>query len=722
MRYRVWIWLLLVWPAWAQPIEVALFEGGEGLDFFQRCAAAMGQVTCQGDPRISEKLRIRLLEGHPPEVTNASLPFDQLIEKGKIQPLDAWLDGPNWDGSGRWGDDFLPGSLDRFRKNGHVYGIPLQYTVQACYFNRAQFRAHGWRPPESWEEWTRLCSQIEATGQSAIAFQGRYTYYASPLIQHCYYYLAGPRAYAEQFALKPGCFDNPAMIESLQRVQQLARQHFQPGALGMSHTEAQLEFLQGHAAMLVCGSWFKSEMRDKIPPGFELGEFALPRPSSSRVAPAAQVGAGYFFVFSESARPARGVDYLRLITSRSQAERLAQTQDLPVAVRGANDRLSDDLDGLKKILEDSRASFGEGMGSTHPGMAQVWSDVRFDLLQGRATPAELARRLEAGATRLRSGPGPSAYPLRPWLFLAGLATLWLVGKGSGRPAATPLRSLPWTDALWLAGPPLLLYLVFFCLPGLAALAGCLTRWDGLTQPGWAGLANFQQLLSNSPRFWQALANNLFLMACIPALVTLWSLIFAVLLQPDRPVHRFLRGLYFLPNLLGIGGILVWQQLYHPQGPLNGVLVALGAKGMANFTWLSQDHLYPSLLPLALWSAGGFQLVLCGAALSQVPGDLVDAARLEGATPWQQFWAVSWPSLRPTILAGYFLLLIGAVKSFETIWLFTNQEPTTQVHVLGTLLVQTAFAEFNLGEATALAVILLALVLALQRVLNRLEEE
>ena len=115
-------------------------------------------------------------------------------------------------------------------------------------------------------------------------------------------------------------------------------------------------------------------------------------------------------------------------------------------------------------------------------------------------------------------------------------------------------------------------------------------------------------------------------------------------------------------------------------------------------------------------------MLCSAALSQVPNDLVDAARLEGATPWQQFWAVSWPSLRPTILAGYFLLLIGAVKSFETIWLFTNQEPTTQVHVLGTLLVQTAFAELNVGEATALAVLLLLLVLALQRALNRLEAE
>ncbi|MBS2038481.1 extracellular solute-binding protein [bacterium] len=722
MRCWVWLWLLLAWPAWGQPIEVALFEGGEGLDFFQRCARRMGNVHCQGDPRISEKLRIRLLEGKPPEVTNASLPFDQLIEKGKILPLDAWLDGPNWEGTGRWRDDFLPGSLDRFSQAGHVYGVPLQYTVQACYYSRSQFRAHGWQPPQTWEEWTRLCDRIQRTGQAALAFQGRYTYYASPLIQHCYYYLAGPQAYADQFRLKPGSFDNPAMIRALEMVQQLALQHFQEGSMGMSHTEAQLEFLQGHAAMLVCGSWFKSEMRDKIPAGFELAEFPLPPPSGCRVPPAAQVGAGYFFVFSESARPDRGVDYLRLITSRARAEELVRSQDLPVAIRGANRQLSSDLNGLKQILEEAQASFGEGMSSTHPGMAQVWSDLRFDLLTARATPAVLARRLEDAASRLRAGPGPAKYPLRPWLFVLGLAGLWLLGKGATSNQAPQRPRLPWSDAVWLAAPPLFLYLCFFCLPGLGALLAALSSWDGLTRPAWAGLSNFQQLLGNSPRFWQALGNNLFLMACIPSLVTLWSVLFAVLLQPERPAHRFLRGLYFLPNLLGIGGILIWQQLYHPQGPLNRLLVALGAQNMANFTWLSQDHLYPSLLPLALWSAGGFQLVLCSAALSQVSEDLVDAARLEGATPWQQFWAVSWPSLRPTVLAGYFLLLIGAIKSFETIWLFTNQEPTTQVHVLGTLLVQTAFAELNLGEATALAVILLGLVLVLQRLLNRLELE
>jgi len=705
MRWWMWLWLLS-YRCLAQPVEVALFEGGEGLAYFQRCAAEMGGVQVYGDPRISEKLRIRLLEGKPPEVTNANLPYEQLASKGKLLALDAWLDGPNWDHNGRWRDDFLPGSL-------RPYGIPLQYTVQAVYYDRALFRKHGWQVPADWGQWLRLCTQVEASGRAALAFQGRYTYYASPLIHHAYYHLAGAQAYGEQLQLRPGSFDNPAMVESLRLVQELAREHFQPGSLGMSHTEAQLEFLQGHAAMLVCGSWFKSEMRDKIPAGFELAEFPIPPPLGSSGGDAVQVGAGYFYVFSQSAQPALGVDYLRFITRRSQAARLVQAQDLPVAVVGANRYLSPDLAGLASMLENARTSFGEGMTATNPGMVQVWSDVRFELLQGQLGPAQLAQQLEAGAARLRSSSFQVIYPWRPWLL--GALLLGLFGLRRRVLLMGSLVRLPARDCWLLAAPPLLIYALFFLLPALAALVASACEWDGLSPPRWVGLLNFRQLLQASPRFWQALANNLFFMACIPTMVTLWSLLFAVLLQPDLGRHQLLRAVYFFPNLLGIGSILVWQQLYHPQGPLNRLL------GWRNYTWLSQDHLYASMLPLALWSAAGFQLVLCSAALTQVPVELYEAARLDGANRWQQFWAVSWPYLRNTVLAGYFLLLISAVKSFETVWLFTNQEPTTQVHVLGTLLMQTAFAELRLGEATALAVILLALVLGLQAALSRWEE-
>lgn len=729
---RLLLWTLLLSclcaPIGARtPVEIALFEGGEGLEYFQRCAAAFPDVDAYGDPRISEKLRIRLLEGKPPEVTNANLPYPRLIATGQLLPLDRWLDGPNWSGTGRWRDDFLPGSLSRFQVDGATYGIPLQYTVQAVYYDRRMFRAHGWTVPRTWAEWTALCEQVRKAGLAPLAFQGRYTYYATPLIDHAYYHLAGRQAYLDQLALKPGAFNNPAMVRSLELVQKLAREEFQAGSLGMSHTEAQLEFLQGRAAMIVCGSWFKSEMRDRFPPGFELGEFPIPLPSKSSEDPrAVQVGAGYFFVFRSSGHPARGVDYLRYLTAPEHVRELVRAQDLPVAITRANQELSPALSDIATMLEQAHSSFGSGMAATDPGMVQVWSDVRFDLLHGRATPAELAERLEKAAAELRhEAANPwyvePRYRWRPWILCLALVGLAALGRRSGL-GTLPARRLPKADLVWLALPPLLLYGLFFLLPSLFSLFGCLWKWDGLGEPQWAGLYHFRVLLQSSERFWQALGNNLFLMACVPTLVTLWSLLFAALLQRNRPLDAWLRALYFFPHLLGIGSILVWQQLYHPQGPLNQLLSELGLTQFQDYPWLSQDHLYPSLLPIALWSAGGFQLVLTSAAMSQVPQDLHEAAVLDGASAVQRFRAVTWPHIRSTVLAGYFLLLISAVKSFESVWLLTNQEPTTQTHVLGTLLMQTAFAELNLGQATAVAVLLLLVVLALQAALSRGEIE
>ena len=99
----------------------------------------------------------------------------------------------------------------------------------------------------------------------------------------------------------PGSFANPEYVTALGLIQRTAQEYFQPGALGMSHTESQLEFFLGHTAMVFCGSWLKSEMMGKIPDGFRLGAFNLPVVEGGAGEPGAiYTGAGYYFVFSVS--------------------------------------------------------------------------------------------------------------------------------------------------------------------------------------------------------------------------------------------------------------------------------------------------------------------------------------------------------------------------------------------------------------------------------------
>lgn len=716
---RIWmvLWLLsLTLVGRAGPPEVALFEGGEGLTYFRQCASLFDGLAFSGDPRMSEKIRIRLLEGHPPEVTNANLPYDRLIDQGKILDLSPWLRDPQTN----WEKTFLPGSLDRYRRGQAVYAIPVQYVVYACYYDRRLFRQHGWQPPKDWDEWLQLCQQVQQQGLAPLAFPGRYAFYLHPLIQHNLYHLGGADVYQRSFQLQPGSFDHPAMRESLRRVGELAANYFQPGFTGMSHTEAQMEFLGGRAAMYVCGSWFKSEMASKVPADFELGQFPIPPPPDSLQSPRAlQVGASYFFVFANAKHPELGVQYLQALTDPNRIRQLVREQDLPVAIAGANQALSPDLEGLSAMLASSTESFGEALHRTHPGMAQVWSDVHNDLLFQRVPPDPLAQKLEAEAARLRQPPSPSNRSLLWFIPPLALLLLGLLPFQRG-PRPGTLGHLPRPDGLLLVGLPLLLYLGFFLGPGLSALPLSALEWDGLSPPQWCGGANFQQLFS-SPGFLRACLNTGYLMLTIPLLVTLWALVFSVFLQGRSRSNRSLRALFFFPNLLGIGAILVWQQIYHPQGPLNAVLAGIGLSGLENFAWLSQPHLYTSLLPLALWSASGLPLLMLGAALTQTPQELYEAAQLEGANGWQQFWLVSWPHIRPTVWACIFLLVVSSLKSFETIWLLTHQQPSSQVHVLGTLMVQLAFVEFKMGPAVALAVLMLGLVLVLKACLASTEE-
>ncbi len=179
----------------------------------------------------------------------------------------------------------MPGSLDRYEYEGRIYGIPLFYSIYAVWYNKNMFAEHGWQPPSTWHEFFVLCEQIRAADIWPLAFQGRYPGYIGSVIDNAYYHLAGPERYYEQKELAPGSFDNPEFVEALRLVQRTGQEYFQPGALGMSHTESQLEFFLGHTAMVFCGSWLKSEMLGKIPDGFRLGAFNFPRTEPTKADP-----------------------------------------------------------------------------------------------------------------------------------------------------------------------------------------------------------------------------------------------------------------------------------------------------------------------------------------------------------------------------------------------------------------------------------------------------
>jgi raffinose/stachyose/melibiose transport system permease protein len=732
----------------AAELDIPVFSGGYGIAFYEQTARLFEEqrpgvkVNLYGDPRIQDKLRVRIIDGHYPDAASASnVLWPALARAGRILDLTPFLDTRNWEGDTRWGDTFLPGALDAWRIDGRVYGLPFTYACWSIFYNEGLFRAHGWTEPRTWDEFFALCEKIRATGIAPLSLPGSRWLYPDAFLRAAYYNLAGLTGWQAVNDLKPGARLDPRYVRSAELLQRITRDYTQPGWEGATHTGAELALLEGRAAMTVSGSWLVSEMQGKIPDGFELGVMNFPVFVDGVADPTTiQTGADCFFVFAtgDPERERLTVDFLRFLTSRARAEAFVRAQDAPVAVRGVPVAMfSPRMRETAAMIAQAREAFNMPQTMLQPpAIRQALVDESQRLTTGQISPRQFAERVEAAAARDRADlaePGrvEIRHPVAGTLLLAALGgtALWFgsrqLRKGNrGRKAddgaeATFAR-LRAPVALGFVGPALLFYAGLVLLPGLTALGWAFTRWDGIGLRSWAGLLNFKRLLFESDAFWVALRNNLFLML-VPALIVVpLALLFATL------IHRGVRGgavfrvVFLFPNMLGgIAATLLWLNAYEPHGGLvNAGLVALGGafdsawlRSFDNFPWLAPAHLYAALIPIYLWMACGFNLILYLAAMEGIDPQLYEAAEIDGAPRWRQFFTITLPLIWESIVISAVFLVIGGLNAFEMIWLLTSQEPDTTTHTLGTLMVTAMFKDFDIGRATALAAILFLLVLA-----------
>ncbi|MEQ9461348.1 MAG: extracellular solute-binding protein [Phycisphaeraceae bacterium] len=689
------------------------------------------KIDLVSDPRIVDKVRVRILEGSFPELSDAPVNYGRLIEAGKVQPLDRFLDEPLGPGQPTWRETFLPGSFDRFRYNGQNYGIPLWYSTYGFWYNRKLFREKGWQIPETWDQLLALCEQIKAEGDgiAPIAFQGQYPQYLHQLINTTLYQLGGRDYFEAMQKGEPGTYDHPVMIEMLRLVRQLAEEHFQPGAEGMSHTQAQLEFFRGNAAMVMCGTWLLTEMADQIPDDFEVGFFKYPYVPGPNAEPTAICGGtGYYFIFSAAPNPEAAVRFMQFATSPEQAAFIAGNEHRPVAIRGVNQTaLPPDLREVAAVLETVTSIFAATPDDDFAEINQQWQDVRTRILEARDfDPAAEARFLEEAATKIRAEKAnPDSITVRHsvkpiiLLSLLGAGVIYVLittvlqirsaYSGRNKVEAAGMRVRISAVALFLL-PAVAFYSLFVVIPSISSFGWSLQRWDGLTDMQPVGLLHFERLLFEDDGFWIALRNNLFIMFVIPAFVIPLALFLATCLSRGVWGSWLFRIVFFFPNLLGVAAILLWQQMYNPAGgPINEGLVWLGFESFQNYAWLSQQNLYWSLIPMMIWAACGFNMVLYLAAMQSIPESLYEAAEIDGATPWHQFWTITIPLIWEALSVSIVFLVIAGMKAFEVIWLLTNQSPNTQTHVIGTRMVWAMFSEFKVGQAAAIAVLLFIMV-------------
>jgi len=265
---------------------------------------------------------------------------------------------------------------------------------------------------------------------------------------------------------------------------------------------------------------------------------------------------------------------------------------------------------------------------------------------------------------------------------------------------------------WLFLAPALVLLGIFVLYPILYLA-CLSFTQGsFTRDGlhWVGLRNYWRLLVN-PDFWQVLGNTAYftIATVIPALVIPLGL--AVLLNRTVALRGLLRTAYFIPSITSLVAVgLGWRWLFQTEGPVNAMLTWIGLPAIP---WLSSTvWAMPVLILLSIWKQLGFNMVVFLAGLQTIPPSRYEAAELDGANGWQQFWHITLPGLRPTLIFAAVTTAIFTLRSFEQPYVITGGGPLNSTNLLVYYIYNEAFSQFDFGYAAAAATVLLALTLVL----------
>jgi len=268
---------------------------------------------------------------------------------------------------------------------------------------------------------------------------------------------------------------------------------------------------------------------------------------------------------------------------------------------------------------------------------------------------------------------------------------------------------------WLIG-----FLIFVVGPIVTSFYLSFTEYDILSAPEWVGLDNYVQMLTDDQRFLTALkVTFLFVFISVP-LKLVFALFIAMIFNTDRKGVGFYRTVYYIPSIIGgsVAVAIMWRQLFGLEGAVNGMLAWFGIQGT---NWVaSPDYALWTLILLVVWQFGSPMLIFL-AGLKQIPTELYEAAMVDGANPWQKFIRITIPMLTPVIFFNLVMQMINGFTTFTQSFLVTQGGPMDRTLFYAVYLYETAFGHFEMGYASAMAWLLLAIIAVFTALIFRSSE-
>ena len=295
-----------------------------------------------------------------------------------------------------------------------------------------------------------------------------------------------------------------------------------------------------------------------------------------------------------------------------------------------------------------------------------------------------------------------------------IPNLLKLGRGSGAPRR-------WRDNLTISLfllPAVTLFIVFVIFPIVQSIYYSTFNWKGFGPAvDFVGWENFQKIL-------KALKNGLLIIAFSLAFQLPLSLLLATLVGRDLPGRVFFRTIFFMPYVLSeVITALMWLFIYNPDPERGFVNAAVMFFGGTSHSWLAeQDLVMPAIFVALTWKFFGFHMLLFMTGLQNIPEEIEEAGRIDGANAFQSFFLITLPLLGSTIRTSVYLSVLGSIQQFIMVWIMTKGGPVNASETLATYMYRFGFVRFQLGYGSAVAIYMFVICLIFSLVYQRLTRQ
>ncbi len=691
------------------------------------------------------KLKTMLAAGTPPDLFY--LRYDDtpaFAQSGLLLPVEDRVEPA-------WLELFFPKLLDAFREPGpdgvrRLYGVPKDFTTILMYVNLDLFEAadvdvpyDGW----TWDQYRETLATIAEHGASDDPSQRVYGGLLKtwPMMLRNLVWNFGGEFFGGDDARD---FVNlrltdPATVEAFEMVRTL---RFDDGsvynATGISESEDDL-FRRGRIATAgPLGRWLVPRYR-------KIDDFdwdVVPLPHKQGVPPSSCIATVAWAISADSEHPDEATELMKFLCGEEGQIMGAQLglalpsmrhvaySDTFVAPgqKPANGRLFVELMDTQGRLGPQPANY--------PEFDRILTrEVQKTLQLNQKTAADAMATVEQDWADERSSPLKSKqYEPMPWgtvsavaavMVAAALAVLfWLARREPMSPLAKAQQRAGWLFVSpWVTG-----FVLLVAGPMIVSLLLALTKWSAmvpLSQAEFVGLDNFRHLFFFDKQFGQSLWVTVYYTILAVPIVQAAALAVALLMNQKVRGIEWFRTAYFVPSVVtGVALVTLWITIFNNDtGMLNALLRwPLGLFGLEPPDWFGTDSRWfavPALVLMTLWGVGG-GMVIYLAGLKGIPASLYEASRIDGASPWRQFWAVTVPMLSPLIFFNVVMGIIGSFQVFTQAYVIRGgsggQNEDLLFYVLN--LYDHAFRFHNMGYASAMAWVLFVILLGLTLIVFR----